>query len=502
MKQGPQLASQTAMSSAPAIELSQPLLIAIDIGDAQRVPDIHVLTLVDFRGTQPVLSAGPGLPPVLLTQAPLLLTAILLGDRNSQRAERFLAWLAAVGYPSVPIVLEWRRGHEAAALLQVNREMVRLVAASAARQAETVREAARLRASNGELHYRFAVAENALLRTGTMPLELAFSNDPVADPAQFVTLAETEAGIAQILPTGSNGVSAIGIHFAPGADAGNARLAAQLRSLEDERTLEQWIVAACDLTPGWNVLGLARTLSGQARTLELSLSQIGGEDRLPPLSLGTGQPITSYQIRDIASGQPALRNSLAIQIWTGLAGTRMPGWFKAHTPTKSVTAAGGFIDVPLPPLALTQAEHANPDQVTFDFPAVVGPPGEGVVLCHPPSTGITLARLGGVSPAGAMRLSASAFIDNQQSRDVDFALIVTDDPSRARAIGEGSAQPAQFEAFSGWNQVGHSQVKRLSAFRDAAAPPAGIYVATRMSRPGDNSFARARLKDFSVMVQA
>jgi hypothetical protein len=68
-------------------------------------------------------------------------------------------------------------------------------------------------------------------------------------------------------------------------------------------------------------------------------------------------------------------------------------------------------------------------------------------MCHAPTTGMTIGRLGGTVPEGAIRFSASAFIDNQQSRDVDFALIVGEDLSRIRAIAEGEMQPEPEEGF-------------------------------------------------------
>jgi hypothetical protein len=431
---------------------------------------------------------------------PMLVTAVLVSDPASVRVARFLAWLES-SRTSPVLVVEWLKGTETAALAKIGQELGRIATVSANRQLQTAAEAARMRDINAELHHRFTVAESSLLRTGAMPLDLAFANDPVTDPAQHVSIGETERGIAQVLPIASVGVCAIGIHFAA-HEAGSGALVAELASLEDGRVLERWLIQASAIAPGWTVLGLSRTLSGLSRTLELRLSKQGSDERLPAISLGAGQPIPAFQVRDIATGQAALRNSLALQVWRGLPGTHMPGWFNVHKPVRSKTAPGGFIDIPLAPVALAQVEHVNPEAVRFDFPAVIGPPGERAVMCHAPTTGMTIGRLGGTVPEGAIRFSASAFIDNQQSRDVDFALIVGEDLSRIRAIAEGEMQPEPEEGFSGWVQVTHGQVKRLSAFRQIAAPGTGIYVATRMTKAGDNSFARARFKDFSVMVQA
>jgi hypothetical protein len=140
--------------------------------------------------------------------------------------------------------------------------------------------------------------------------------------------------------------------------------------------------------------------------------------------------------------------------------------------------------------------------VRFEFPAVVAPPGEGAIVCHPPSIGITVGCIAGVVPGATLRASTTVHIDNEKSHAVDFAIAIAADPARARAIIEGGLPPERDEAFSGWHQVGRVETRRISAFRAAGSEAsASLFIATRMTEPGDNSYAWARFKDFSVMLQ-
>src|SRR5262249_46362283 len=153
--------------------------------------------------------------------------------------------------------------------------------------------------------------------------------------------------------------------------------------------------------------------------------------------------------------------------------------------------------------ALESAEHANSDTVSFDFPAVQAPPGEGEIVCHPPGQGVTIGRIPDVQIGDAVRISAGAYVAHQQSKDVDFAIILATDLERARYIIEGRSTPGRREAFSGWCRIKHGEGRRISAFRDGGnGDHQNLFIATRMSDPGDNSYAWARFKDFRFLSPA
>lgn len=197
-----------------------------------------------------------------------------------------------------------------------------------------------------------------------------------------------------------------------------------------------------------------------------------------------------------------MTNSLALQIWQDIQGTAPLHDLETHLPLRGARR-GGFVERALRPDTLSRIEHANPQDVRFDFPAVAAPQGEGSVLCHPPSHGFTLACMAGCVPPETLRVSASVFIGHRNSKDIDFGIVLAADSARARDIANGGTALMKHEGFSGWCKVGHGEARRLSAFREPGGDaPGSLFVATRMSRPGDNSHAWARFRDFSMMVNA
>lgn len=483
----------------PPLFLSRPIVLAVGLGSDCPAPTIPGLaTLLEFADGSPVIEIPGWGPPVILRQLPAMLVAILMGPGGAERTERLLHWLDAAGAATRPAVLEWSVGHEAAAVQRLTRELAQYLSRSAGSQRKAVREALRLRTMNAELRYRFALAESTLQRRGGVPFDLQFASEPVIEPAPFDLLNESAAGLSQILPAASKGVAAIGLHF---ATLGDGELDLRLLSLEDARLVERWSVRGEAIKRGWNIFGLSRVLSGLNRTLELRIMRANADDRLPLLSLAAAQPIPTYQVRDLATRQPALPRNLALQVWSGIPGTHLPASVDAFAPNRKPLSGTGFDERPIPAAIIKLAEHANAEEVSFDFRAVMAPPGENVITCHPPSAGITLGQLIDASPQMAVKVSASVVLSNEKSREVDFGLVVTDGAARALDILRGVVEPEPNEGFSGWMQVNNRQSKRLSAFRESGSTARNVYIATRMSKAGDNSFAWAQFKDFTYMVR-
>ncbi len=491
--------SKVNFEAAAMRALSRPTMLAIDIGkSAAPLPTEGVATVVEFVRGQPAVIM-PGWPKaLLLRQSPAMIVAVLAGD-NGPNLNRLTKWLRESGTDPLPQVYSWAKGKEQRALAAATAELKRLAAEGLTAYSETAQQARRLRASNAELRYRFALAESALQRRDAVPFTLAFSNEPVAEPSPYDVLNESAAGVSQILPVASGGVAAIALHFGA-ADISGGTLELTLASLEDAQLLERWSITSTEIAAGWNIFGLSRTLSGQDRTLKLQISK-SGDERLPPLSLGNGQPIPDFQIRDLATQQAAMPRSLALQVWRGLPGTRLSSSIEAHMPVRRNASTGGFTERPVAALSLRSVELANPEAVSFDFKPVWAPPGENTATCHPPSHGVTLGQLPHAAPGEAIKISASIGIGNERSQEVDFGMVVTDHPARALEILQGGSSPLPHEAFSGWARITSKQARRISAFCDVSDDARNVFIATRMTHPGDNSYAQARFKDFTIMVR-
>jgi hypothetical protein len=507
------------MTALPAIEapspatfpreivlLKEPVLFVIKVNKDRLPPAIlsaaRVFWFDGVENDAAVLADGDG-NTFDLREAPLCALAVLVDPKGTDKERRLLLdWLRDRGAPYRPPVIEWSAGREVDAAARVVEELSRLLISGAHRIVQANRELLALRTLNDDLQNRFAAIEAFLHRHGLQPFDLTFSNEPVSDPSQPNVLANASAeGISQVLPVASAGVSAIAIHFEHLPRQSETELHAQLVSLEDLRVIDTWTVPISHLSIGWNFLGLTRTPGGLRRTLELRLKVTGSDDEPPLLSLGGLQPIDMFQVRDTANKLSLLKNSIALQIWCGLPGVTLPTWANYAPAQSRQSSAGGFKELPIAPSILELATLANSDEVSFDFPAVLALPKERAIACHPPKTGMTIGKLPGACPPEALRISASAWIANEQSKDVDFALVAAADTASARELFEEKRPPGVGEAFSGWVRVAFGDTARVSAFlAEQVGAWQHIYVATRMTVPGANSFAWAKFGNIGVMV--
>lgn len=494
----PAPAPVTAFPRSLATLLSGPVVFSCDGDPAARAPAAcPVLTVLRFERGVPVILWGGAARPLL--DAPALPIAILAGEPEADTPRRLVAWLGERGHAAPP-VLPWQEGLEEAALRQLA-ALLRREAIAADRGAERARaDVLRVAEMNRRLRERFTSAEEALMRRGALPLSVALANEPARSPAQTLPLGEGTGALRQVLPLGSTGLAAVGMHLAALPEAGAAPLLAELRTLEDGATVGRWVVPGERLTTGWVVLALARALSGPQRTLALHLSA-GPDGRPAQVSLGVEQPIPDFQVQSPDLG-PITPNALALQLWRGLPGAHVPEMEGHHRPANERPARGGFFERAVAPARMLLASHANPEAVRFEFPAVQAPPGEGSVICHPPSHGFTLGVLPGAVPAKTVRVSASVHVANERAQAVDFALCAAPDAERAKALLEGRARPEAGEALGAFCRVPHGETRRISAFSAGLGERAqDLFVATRMSTPGDNSYAWARFSHFSTLEQ-
>jgi hypothetical protein len=495
-----QAVQQASVEAVAMRMMSEPTMLAVDIDpNAAPPPQEGTLVLVDMINGHPMVAGAGWSTPLMLHQPPSGLFAIVAG-KDGDKLPKLMRWLRLIGAQTIPPVVTWTAGNEEAALAEATRHLVRQTAQWVARGIDTARQASELKAANTELRYRFALAETSMLRHDALPFELVFTNEPSSEPSQYDVLNESGTGLTQVLPVASGGVAAIGLHFG-GPEPSASRLELRLNTLEDGRTIERWSVPARAIVPGWNLFGMSRVLSGLNRTLQLELLKPEGGERLPAISLGAPQALPVFQVGDMGKNTAALPSSVAVKIWRGLPGTRLSPSIMVHRPLRRDAPASGFIERPIATSSLRDVELANADAVSFDFRPVWAPPGENTATCHPPSHGVTLGRLPEAVPAEATKVSASIAIGDERSHDVDFALVVADHPARALQILQGGSKPAAFEAFSGWVSLGAAARRRIFAFRAPGRLGNHLFIATRMSQPGDNSYAQARFKDFFVMVR-
>jgi hypothetical protein len=475
--------------------------------DHDEIPDglskaVKILGFEGVKDDAAILSDSSG-QKFEMHEAPLCTLAVLINPVHRGRDKRLLDWLKSRGIVDEPTVFEWHSGKEIETAGLIIQKLVSLLSFDARKITQSNRELLALRTLNDNLQNRFAAVESFVDRQGLQPFDLAFSNEPVSSSSRANVLADASYdGLSQILPVASAGVSAVAIHFERLVRRDDATLNAQLVTLEDMCIVESWEVPLSKLGQGWNYLGLSRTLAGLRRTLSLRLRIDGIDDEMPLLSLGGLQPLEMFQVRDAANDSPLLKNSLALQIWCGMPGILLPSWAN-YLPAQSREAGdGGFREIPMATGILELADLSNTDEISFEFAAILPLPEERAIGCHPPSSGVTIGHIPAACPPNILRVSSSAVIDNEESKDVDFALVIASDVQNARQLLDEQRQPVSGEGFSGWVSVAPGEEPRLNAFiTEQVRVWQNIYIATRMkNKPGDNAFAWAKFRNISLMV--
>ncbi|MFO1189303.1 MAG: DUF6212 domain-containing protein [Alphaproteobacteria bacterium] len=440
-----------------------------------------------------------------LAVPPLMVVAVIAAEKSDvAMADSCAAWLRDHGARSAPDVVVAASKSAAELAAGLAGSLLDTVAAQAELITTLARELSSARITNEALQNHFSAAEAVLARKGLQPYDIDFVNEP-ADGSANVLRDAIQGRITQVLPVGSAGVSAVGIHLAADPKRNLAGvLKAQITALEDGLVIDTWSVPLSGLRSGWNVFGFERSLAGLPRTLELTIAVTGDDAEPPSLSLGGPQPLERFRVHDADSHEALADASLALQVWTGLAGVALPYW---ATYWSSGPRQGKGTDTPLrqesvPPDILNFVSHHNTDEVEFTFEAVQALVPERAIACHPPISGTTIARLPGACPAGALRVSAYALLDNEKSKDVEFALVTTADTTRARLLLSGEPTPTAGESVSDWVRVSPGAKKAVNAFiRQPITRWQDIFVATRMAEPGNNDFAWAKFQDLTIVFQ-
>lgn len=439
-----------------------------------------------------------------LAEAPLQLAGIIAFDQTDRELiDRATEWLQKRRNSAIPTpqVLKADDGTAFAATILANANQ--LAIKNAELTATLFRQLADARQANEDLQNRFAALEAFIDRHGLQPFELAFINPPIDDDTEpNVLAAASGARICQILPVASAGVSAIALHISKAAPRSDAILNVALSSVEDGRLIENWSVPAAEVDAGWMTLSLKSTIAGLRRTLRLTVSVDGQRLDLPTLSLGNAQPLELFRLQDPDLQQSISNSSLALQVYVGLPGVVPPNrtGFSARVAQDNSSQSMRETSLDSEVLAQTRQVHLDADSSGFD--GVTYLDGDRIVSCHPPAFGTTIAKIAGGCPAGTLRLSANLMVAHERARDVEFALVTTNDEGRVINLLSGTADPDSGEGFSGWVRVPAKQPRFASLYLDAASPDASdLYLATRMVDPGNHDFAWARFLNIHALVQ-
>jgi hypothetical protein len=374
----------------------------------------------------------------------------------------------------------------------------RIVEAARGRTA-ALRRLTALRRANETLQNAFLALERAL-PAGADALDSVFA-DERQSPEARMTLGWGSPGLEQILPVSSVGLSAIELSLCDIAQRPGSRLHVHLTSREEQQVVDRWTVPIERLTAGWTMFALTRPLVGRPRTLELRLDFEGQADAGVSLHLGRVQPVRMFQVRNAASGAALRPNNLSMRLWCGEP-------FAAHATQPNIIAADvrrmgpqGMPFIPLAPALLGKAAHSNADEVKFDFAPVSHMAYRIAIACHPPARGMTLASVPLPPGLRVAAVASEAEVGNDKAKAVEFALVLAADAARAKELLSGESAPRPEEAFSGWHPASfEGRVPIEANVAEAGTRYPVLYLATRMSKPGNNNFAWARFRNLSLMA--
>lgn len=359
-----------------------------------------------------------------------------------------------------------------------------------------------VRKENEDLQIQFEALEQFVSRRNSQPFYEVFFDQP-AEGIIPLSLIGNLDGIMQVIPVASRGVSAIELFFDKNS---LGECIVGLYTLKDYELIQEWKIK---LSHGDNYdfkFKLLKTITGINRTLMIKIapSRNSGDVRL---LLGSRQPIPYFQVTRYSDSKPIMNRNLAMRVWAGIPGLDVPNDLLDSSKVDNEDSHVSYLEESeLSNNQLESVRFVEAGGYKFDgFIPVVAIPSENAVTCHPPAQHSTLALIPNLLTNRVRRISATAVVDNQNSNNVMFAMVVASTPEiAAQVINNNIMSPISgdelFE-WTSWVEVrGGGQAVMNLFIPKHLRTDGNIYLATKMKEPGDNSFAWAKFKNFNLVV--
>ncbi len=301
--------------------------------------------------------------------------------------------------------------------------------------------------------------------------------------------------IRQKLPVHSQGLAAIALHVAVGRKRSNGRLLIKLTARESGTMLISWAIPFDHLTNGWNLLEIPSVIVGARQTVDLTIRWDGDSRFAPQLSLSDQHIGPGGQLQ-MEGGRQA-RQALALQIWTGLPGSRrVVSTFAEAVDGQIELAVGKQLFVSPAKLAQAKLLEPAPNRVDFD---ILSFKEDGRTLQLHPVTGlVSHAVIPAACPAGVRRILATIKTDCPEAPWVEYALMAV--PAGTPANFPTDQKPAPAGAVvSEWLRLAPNTPGTLVlAFDDAPSQTLDLHLATRMPPGVADAFAWAQWKSLQI----
>ena len=429
--------------------------------------------------------------------------ALALTDEGQAELADMLAWWKVRVPETVPPLLRWSRDGVAKPLegwladvlvdhlLQAKRALARRVVDLQTALSE-------LREDHETTQTVLAVLRHGLAGHHVPPIECRLALHPGGG---YVTPPQDGDGftIRQRLPVSSQGLAAVALHAAVGRRRSGGKLRITLHACESGTTVISWIIPYAQLRNGWNLLELPSVLTGPRQTVDLVIRWEGGLDAAPQLSL-SNQIVGKGGGVHLPKGE-ASRWALAMQLWTGLPGSRL---------VASEHAEGGELfesmvrgrQLFLSRSKLQEAELILPKNVNVNF-EILRAAGDGSsIQLHPVGGHVSQARLPAVCPRGLARLEAVVRTECPQGPWVEYAMALAPAGApltltRERAI----EQTPNAILTTDWVRLAPNTLGTLMLAPEAPlGEPCDLHIATRMPPNTSDAYAWARWRNFLVQL--
>jgi hypothetical protein len=290
----------------------------------------------------------------------------------------------------------------------------------------------------------------------------------------------------------------VALHFACGARRGDGKVRIALQACESNSVLISWTLPYAQLRQGWNLLELPSVVAGPRQTVDLQVRWEGGLAGAPQLSL-SDQFVGRGGAAEIAGAEAGGR-PLAMQLWTGLPGSRLVASAQADGGEILASMAHGR-QLFLSRRKLLEAELVGPHLPDLGFDLLWVPDDGSSLQLHPTGGHVTQARIPMACPRGLTRLAAMVRTDNPEGPFVEYAMALA---PAGRPLAIERDRPIEETpgavAVSDWVRLAPATPGTAVLAPEAPLDePCDLHLATRVPAGSSDAFAWARWRN--VLVQ-
>ena len=305
--------------------------------------------------------------------------------------------------------------------------------------------------------------------------------------------SEENLELVQLLPILSSKFSILELYLKQTYRARSGLLTITLRLQPSGRVLHVWEFGYATIIDGWHRFTPPPLIDDLS---EIVVEVTWSTQHHAP-SIGLSQPHWNTPYGAVDVGEHKQRRSLAMRLWSGLAGVRPPK-LTAVAPPANSGQRGQLITFAQDVLSRA-SEHLHSLRPNSDQTSVQYDPRYARLIVHPRNGGLTIAVLPDPVPPGTTYASAVATTLNDKSSPVEYAMAIVP-PGQAPEEIFTNSDPSTEEG-SGWRTLPALKAARLAVDLERNAPPgARLCLATRLPPGSSEEHAWASWSGFELGI--